>query len=98
MPMTPPDRPALSIASRVLLALELLIAVFHAGDFLFDGRRPGNLLAAIGFGLLAWGTWRNGAFRRMDEPAPLHAGGRNATIIGTLFVLASFFVRYALGR
>ena len=53
---------------------------------------------AIGFGLLTWGTWRNGAFRRLDEPTPLHAGGRNATIIGTLFVLVSFFVRYALGR
>ncbi len=96
MPMTPPGRPAPSAASRVLLALEILVAVFHGTDFLFDGRRPGNLLAAIGFGLLAYGTWRNGAFRR--DGSALHPGGRNATIIGTVFVLASFFVRYTLGR
>lgn len=82
--------------SRVMLVLMVVFSVVHAIDFVAYGQKPQSALAAIGFGLMAYGAWRN----PWDQAS---AAGRTVvrnrlahtlTVIGIVLVTVSFVLRF----
>ena len=81
--------------SRVLMGLMLLLAVIHVVDFVRD-RQLYHLLAAAGFGLLAYGNFRmgdaqvgpDGRFVRRDR------AGQVAGAVGAALVIGYFVLKF----
>ena len=55
--------------SRVLLVLMVVFSVVHAIDFVAYGQKLQNALASVGFGLMAYGTCRDPAYRGCVGPS-----------------------------
>ena len=82
--------------SRVLLVLMVVFSVVHAIDFVAYGQKLQNALASVGFGLMAYGTWRDPAYR---------GGGKGGTVArdrlarylsgaGTVLVIIYFVLKF----
>ncbi|UNK56279.1 hypothetical protein MNQ95_08825 [Pseudoxanthomonas daejeonensis] len=81
--------------SRVMLVLMVVFSVVHAIDFIAYGQKLQSALACVGFGLMAYGAWRN----PWNQATAAGAGVRNWTAqvlstIGIVLVLVSFVLRY----
>ena len=79
--------------SRVLLVLMVLFCVLHAIDFIAYGQKLQNALASVGFGLMAYGTWRDPASRSAGEGVVAqdklarYLSGTGALLVAVYFVL-----------
>ncbi|WP_372016427.1 hypothetical protein [Pseudoxanthomonas sp. 10H] len=79
--------------SRVLLVLMVVFCVVHAIDFIAYGQKLQSALASLGFGLMAYGTWRE----PVALPGPARPGQRLArglSAVGVVLVIASFVLRW----
>lgn len=83
-------------ASRVMLALMVVLALIHLVDFVRD-RHLYDLLAAIGFGLLGYSNVRmgdtqvgpDGRYVRVDRRA------QSMGFVGAALVVGYFVMKYA---
>jgi hypothetical protein len=71
--------------SKVLLAVAVILSMVNFIDFIFYGQRIGYLVLAIGFSLMAFGTYRD---------------SNNASLFGAVIVIcgvtAKWFLDYDL--
>lgn len=71
--------------SKVLLAVAVILSMVNFIDFIFYGQRIGYLVLAIGFSLMAFGTYRD---------------RNNASLFGAVIVIcgvtAKWFLDYDL--
>lgn len=83
--------------ARVMLVLMAVFSVVHAIDFIFYGQKLRSVLAAVGFGLMAYGAWRNPMDQANAEggPAIRDRLARTLTVVGIVLVVVSFVLRYS---
>lgn len=81
--------------SRVMLGLMVLLSVGHAVDFIAYGGKLRSAMAAVGFGLMAYGAWRN----PMDQvtvqggPVARDETARHLSAIGMALVAIYFVLK-----
>ena len=86
---------SLGMAAKVFLWLAGILGAIKLVDFFFYGWATDDLLKGIGFGLIAYGTWRNDFGRprnAVGERIPVDAGGRLASVLGIGLVVAALIV------
>jgi len=83
--------------SRVMLVLMVVFCVSHAIDFVAYGQKLQSALAAIGFGLMAYGAWRNpwDQATATGGTATRNRAAQVLSTIGIVLVLVSFVLRFA---
>ena len=83
--------------SRVMLVLMVVFSVVHALDFIFYGQKLKSVLAAVGFGLMAYGGWRNPMDQAAEDggPAIRDPLARTLTVVGIVLVAVSFVLRFS---
>ncbi len=67
--------------SKVFLAVAVILSIINCIDFIFYGQRIGYLALAIGFSLMAFGTYRD---------------NNNASLIGAVIVIYGFTAKWFL--
>ena len=67
--------------SKVLLAVAVILSMVNFIDFIFYGQRIGYLVLAIGFSLMAFGTYRV---------------NNNAMLLGAVIVVCGFTAKWFL--
>lgn len=67
--------------SKVLLAVAVILSMVNFIDFIFYGQRIGYLVLAIGFSLMAFGTYRD---------------SNNASLFGAIIVICGFTAKWFL--
>ena len=67
--------------SKVLLAVAVILSMVNFIDFIFYGQRIGYLVLAIGFSLMAFGTYRD---------------SNNASLFGSVIVICGFTAKWFL--
>lgn len=67
--------------SKVLLAVAVILSMVNFIDFIFYGQRIGYLVLAIGFSLMAFGTYRD---------------SNNASLFGAVIVFCGFTAKWFL--
>ena len=96
--MNPVTKAPISKSAKIFIWIAIVIGTIHITDFIFYGQEVRNLLAGIGFALMAFGIHRNGfghARAVADHRVAVDVGGRYATLVGTLLVLASIVLRFS---
>lgn len=86
---------SLGMGAKVFLWLAGLLGAINLGDFVFQGWAINDLLMGAGFGLIAYGTFRNDFGRprnAVGEPVAVDAGGRLASVLGIGLVVAALIV------
>ena len=93
--MHAPAKLPISTAAKLFLWGAVVIGTSHLIDFAFYGGEGRDLLASIGFGLMAYGVFKNGLgnFRSRALAVATDAGGRHATHAGALLVVASLVLQ-----
>lgn len=83
--------------ARVMLVLMLVFSVVHAFDFVVNGQKLQSALASVGFGLMAYGFWRNPADGWAADGKPLVRDplARTLSVVGIVMVLLSFVLRWS---
>ena len=66
--MNATTRKSITTGAKVFVAAAVVLSAWSIVDFAFFGRHISDLLASTGFGLWAYGTYRNGN-RRLPEAA-----------------------------
>lgn len=66
---------------KVFLALAVILSIINLIDFIFYGQKIGYLALAIGFSLMAIGTYRD---------------NNNASLIGAVIVICGFTAKWLL--
>ena len=87
----------ISAGAKIFMWLAAVVGAYQMIDFIFYGQEIRNLLASIGFALMAYGVRKNGfgqARPASGSPVAVDVVGRYATNVGTLLVLASFVLRF----
>lgn len=91
------SRPRMNFGAKAFLAFAVFFSAVNLVDFLFYGRRATDLLIAIGFALIAYGTYTNGlrssSTSRPGDP-PLDKGGQYASGIGSVLALGALLASY----
>lgn len=89
-------RKPLTAGARVFLALAVILGLVNLIDFVFYGHRTPDLLVAIGFALMAYGTYWNWNRSRPDSDGDptFYKAAQYATAIGVILILASMIARY----
>jgi hypothetical protein len=87
----------LTTGAKIFLVVAAILGSINLIDFLFYGKRPTDLLIAIGFALMAYGTYRNGLrrFRDQAEP-PRHRLANYASGVGVILVFGAVIASYVL--
>ncbi|MBO9715259.1 MAG: hypothetical protein J7507_00195 [Pseudoxanthomonas sp.] len=80
--------------SRVILVLLVLFSALHAFYFISNGQKLQSALASLGFGLMAYGSWREE--RRGADGTPLvrDRRARGVSMLGMVLVTAYFVLRF----
>lgn len=89
----------LTTGSKAMVAVSVMISVINLVDYVFHGQEPRNIVAALGFALMGYGTYRNGLGNvRADGDRPVAADlrARYVTAVGVVLVTASFAMRYLM--
>lgn len=85
--------------SRIWLVLATILGAVRMIDFIFYGKHHYDLVAAIGFALMANGAYRNGfqplAELRESGFRPF-ASAYYTSVAGAVLVVASLILKYAL--
>jgi hypothetical protein len=82
--------------AKVLVVLDIVLSAWCLIDFTFGERHAYDLLGGIGFGLWAYGTYRNG-FRKLPEAAndvDFSKPAYRINTIGFVLVVVSFAMRF----
>jgi hypothetical protein len=80
--------------SRVILVLLVLFSVLHAIDFIAYGHKLQNALASVGFGLMAYGSWREERRGADGAESVRDRWGRSVGIAGMVLVTVYFVLRF----
>lgn len=96
--MTNSDAPKdLTTGAKVFLAVAAILGLINLADFLFYGRQLTDLIVALGFALMAYGTYKNGLRRFRDQGEPARDKvAQYASGAGMLMVLGSIAAGYVL--
>ena len=91
------SRKELTAGEKVFLAFAAVLSVINLVDFMFYGWRLLDLVVAVGFALIAYGTYRNGltGFGRRNE-TPVDRTAQYASGIGVAMALGAFVVEHLL--
>jgi len=65
--------------SKVFLAVAVILSIINFIDFIFYGQKIGYLALAIGFSLMAFGTYRD---------------NNNASLFGAVIVICGFTAKW----
>lgn len=86
--MTWKDHPT---SAKIFIVVGAALFVLNLADFFFYDRQTHDLISGIGFGLWAYGTFRNGNRKRPEAPDPSFSeSGYIASAAGLILVLAGF--------
>jgi hypothetical protein len=80
--------------SRVILVLLVLFSALHAIDFIAYGQKLQNALASVGFGLMAYGSWREERRAAEGATAVRDRRARGVGIAGMVLVTVYFVLRF----
>ena len=88
----------LTTGAKVFLVLLVALGVIDLVYFLFWGNKLTDLVGAIGFALMAYGTYKNGNRNRPDNENDLtfDKKAQAASGIGVVVVLGSVLASYML--
>lgn len=88
----------LTTGAKAFLVVAIILCIANLIDFAFYERRLTDLVVAVGFALMAYGTYKNGNRSRPDyEGDPtFDKNAQYATGAGVILVLGSFVARYFL--
>ena len=67
--------------SKVFLAVAVILSIINFIDFILYGQKIGYLALAVGFSLMAFGTYR---------------GSNNASLFGAVIVICGFTAKWFL--
>jgi hypothetical protein len=85
--------------SRIWSVVATILGAVHMIDFIFYGKDYHNLVAALGFALMAHSAWRNGFQKlsnlRESEFRPF-ASAYYTAVVGAVLVVVSLVIKYAL--
>jgi hypothetical protein len=88
-------RTPLSTGAKIFVWVAIVIGTLRMLDFVFYGQAIRDLLAAIGFALMAYGVLKNGLRPAIgDRAAAVDIAGRYATNIGALLIVAAFVLQW----
>lgn len=75
--------------AKVMFFAAAVMAAIRVVDFIFYGWAPRDLLAAVGFALLAYGMYVNGL-----DKVGRSKGGNYATVVGSVLVIVAIGLKY----
>lgn len=92
-------RQKLTTGAKVFLAFAVFFSAVYLADFVFYENLVTDLLIAIGFALVSYGTYKNGLRSGVkvnpNDPA-LDKGGQYASAIGTVLALGALLASHVL--
>lgn len=88
----------LTTGAKVFLVIAAVLGAINLVDFLFYGRKITDLIIAIGFALMAYGTYKNGNRSRPDsaDDPTLDKNAQYATVAGVVLVAGAVLASYLL--
>ena len=78
-----------SSGTKTTLVFFVVASIINFGDFIFYVQEPRKMISAIGYALMAYGTYKNSLIKEA-----LDLGGRHSLILGFVFVVAGFAMKY----
>lgn len=86
----------LTAGAKVFLVVAVVLGAINLVDFLFYGRKITDLVIAIGFALMAYGTYRNGNRSRPDstDDPTFDKNAQYATVAGIILVVGAVLATY----
>jgi hypothetical protein len=88
----------LTTGAKVFLVIAMVLGAINLVDFLFYGKKITDLVIAIGFTLMAYGTYKNGNRSRPDstDDSTFDKNAQYATVAGVILVAAAVLANYLL--
>jgi hypothetical protein len=83
-------------SANIFVVVAVILSVWHLADFIFYDRHVYDLFGGIGFGLWAYGTYRNGN-RKLPEASQEVDFSKRAyyvNAVGFVLVLVSLAMRF----
>jgi hypothetical protein len=78
-----------SSGTKITFVLFFVASAINHIDFIFYVQEPRKMISAIGYALLAYGTYKNSLTKEA-----LDLGGRYGLIVGFVLVAAGFAMKY----
>ncbi|MFC4728726.1 hypothetical protein [Coralloluteibacterium thermophilus] len=90
------DRTRLTTGARFFIGAATLLALVNVANFAFYGREWHSLVSAVGFALMAYGTYRGGGpnTRAADGRLVVDRKARMLLILGMVLALAGMVARH----
>ena len=79
----------ISSGTKITLVFFVVASIINFGDFIFYVQEPRKMISAIGYALMAYGTYKDS----LNKEA-LGLGGRYGLILGLVLVVAGFAMKY----
>lgn len=79
----------ISSVTKFTFALFFVASAINLIDFIFYIQEPRIMISAIGYALMAYGTYKNGFTKEGSD-----LGGRYGLIVGFVLVAAGFAMKY----
>ncbi len=91
-------RSNLTSGAKVFLVVAVVLGAVNLVDFIFYGQQLYDLAAAVGFALMAYGTYKNGNRSRpsSDNDPTFDKRAQYAMVAGVLLALGVIAARYLL--
>lgn len=78
-----------SSGTKITLVFFVVASIVNFGDFIFYVQEPRKMISAIGYALMAYGTYKSSLTKEA-----LDLGGRYGLIVGFVLVVAGFVMKY----
>ena len=79
----------ISSGTKITLVIFFVASAINLIDFIFYVQEPRKMISAIGYALMAYGTYKNSFTKEA-----LNLGGRYSLILGFVLVVAGFVMKY----
>ena len=91
-------RNPLTTGAKSFLAVAIVLCLINLADFAFYARRATDLVVAVGFALMAYGTYKNGNKSGLDHDndPTFDKRAQYATSAGVILVFGAFVAQYLL--
>jgi hypothetical protein len=89
-------RNELTTGAKAFLWVAGVISALHLIDFAFHGWKITDLLVAVGFALMGYGTYENGLRRFREEVPPPDKRAHIASGVGVVLALGATLARHLL--